>query len=80
MTDYLEVKAIRTFAVGKDLKTKKSEPFTVEAGEAKLLEAQGLVTIVGDAEAPVVEDVEPPVIATERPKRKGKADAANEGS
>lgn len=49
MTDFLEVKAKRTFAVGKELKTKKSEAFKVEAGEAKQLAAQGLVDIVGEA-------------------------------
>lgn len=51
MTDFLEVKAKRTFAVGKELKTKKSDPFKVEAGEAKQLEAQGLVDIIGEVKA-----------------------------
>lgn len=57
MTDFLEVKPVRTFALGKELKTKKSTAFAVEAGEARLLEAQGLVEIVGEvkAEAPVDE-------------------------
>ncbi|WP_309582980.1 hypothetical protein [Rhizobium rhizogenes] len=59
MTDFLEVKAKRTFPVGKELKTKKSDPFKVEAGEAKQLAAQGLVDIVGEAkvEATAEDDV-----------------------
>lgn len=75
MTDFLKVQAKRTFAVGKDLKTKRSDPFPIEAGEARMLADMGLVSIVGDAEAPVVHDVEPPVISSERPKRKAKTDA-----
>lgn len=86
MTDFLEVKAKRTFAVGKELKTKKSDPFKVEAGEAKQLEAQGLVDIVGeakDAADEVAEDVsgDKPVISSARStKKKDKPDADNEGS
>lgn len=87
MTDFLEVKAKRTFAVGKELKTKRSDPFKIEAGEARQLEASGLVDIVG-----VVETVEEadapaktPVITSERqpepaPKKKAKADAVDENS
>lgn len=88
MTDFLEVKAKRTFAVGKELKTKKSDPFKVEAGEAKQLEAQGLVDIIGEAkvEAAVEDDVadeaaDKPVISPARStKKKDKPDAVNEGS
>lgn len=88
MTDFLEVKAKRTFAVGKELKTKKSDPFKVEAGEAKQLEAQGLVDIVGEAkvEAAAEDDVadeaaDKPVISSARStKKKDKPDAVNEGS
>lgn len=88
MTDFLEVKAKRTFAVGKELKTKKSDPFKVEAGEAKQLEAQGLVDIIGEAkvEAAVEDDVadeadDKPVISSARStKKKDKPDAVNEGS
>lgn len=86
MTDFLEVKAKRTFAVGKELKTKKSDPFKVEAGEAKQLEAQGLVDIVGEAKAAVEDDTadeadDKPVISSARStKKKDKPDAVNEGS
>jgi len=86
MTDFLEVKAKRTFAVGKELKTKKSDPFKVEAGEAKQLEAQGLVDIIGEAQATVEDDVadetaDKPVISSARStKKKDKPDAVNEGS
>lgn len=86
MTDFLEVKAKRTFAVGKELKTKKSDPFKVEAGEAKQLEAQGLVDIVGEAQASVEDDAadeaaDKPVISSARStKKKDKPDAVNEGS
>jgi hypothetical protein len=82
VTDYLEVKPIRTFAHGKDLKTKKSDPFPVEAGEAKLLEAQGLVEIKGEAKEPKVEETEAPVITSEagKPKQRGKPNGHNEGS
>ncbi|MGQ8632117.1 hypothetical protein ACUTJJ_11650 [Agrobacterium sp. DKPNP3] len=86
MTDFLEVKAKRTFAVGKELKTKKSDPFNVEAGEAKQLEAQGLVDIVGEAQTSVEDDAadeaaDKPVISSARStKKKDKPDAVNEGS
>lgn len=86
MTDFLEVKAKRTFAVGKELKTKKSDPFKVEAGEARQLSAQGLVDIVGEAEGTVEEGgvddaADKPVISSTRStKKKDKPDADNEGS
>ncbi len=88
MTDFLEVKAKRTFAVGKELKTKKSDPFKVEAGEAKQLDELGLVDIVGEAkvEASAEDDVadeaaDKPVISSARStKKKDKPDAVNEGS
>ncbi|WP_174020779.1 hypothetical protein G6L89_007325 [Agrobacterium fabrum] len=86
MTDFLEVKAKRTFAVGKELKTKKSDPFKVEAGEAKQLDELGLVEILGEAQAAVEdgaadEAAEKPVISSARStKKKDKPDAVNEGS
>ncbi len=85
MTDFLEVKAKRTFAVGKELKTKKSDPFKVEAGEAKQLDELGLVDIVGAAQAAVEDDADEadnkPVISSARStKKKDKPDAVNEGS
>lgn len=88
MTDFLEVKAKRTFAVGKELKTKKSDPFKVEAGEAKQLDELGLVEILGEAkvEASAEDDVadeaaDKPVISSARStKKKDKPDAVNEGS
>jgi len=86
MTDFLEVKAKRTFAVGKELKTKKSDPFKVEAGEAKQLDELGLVEILGEAQAAVEDDAadddgEKPVISSARStKKKDKPDAVNEGS
>lgn len=88
MTDFMEVKAKRTFAVGKELKTKKSDPFKVEAGEAKLLEAHGLVDIIGEVkvDASAEDDAadeadDKPVISSARStKKKDKPDAVNEGS
>jgi len=86
MTDFLEVKAKRTFAVGKELKTKKSDPFKVEAGEAKQLDELGLVDIVGEAKAAVEDDAADEsdgktVISSARStKKKDKTDADNEGS
>lgn len=85
MTDFLEVKAKRTFAVGKELKTKKSDPFKVEAGEAKQLDELGLVEILGEAQAAVEGDADEaddkPVISSARStKKKDKPDAVNEGS
>ncbi len=88
MTDFLEVKAKRTFAVGKELKTKKSDPFKVEAGEAKQLEAQGLVDIMGEAKVEASDEddaadeaADKPVISSARStKKKDKPDAVNEAS
>ena len=83
MTDFLEVKTKRTFAHGKDLKTKKSKPFEMEAGEARQLEAAGLVEIVGkkggsdNADAPAPAETAPAAEPTEEPRKgkKGKTDA-----
>lgn len=88
MTDFLEVKAKRTFAVGKELKTKKSDPFKVEAGEAKQLDELGLVDIVGEARVEASDEddaadeaADKPVISSARStKKKEKPDADNEGS
>lgn len=86
MTDFLEVKAKRTFAVGKELKTKKSDPFKAEAGEAKQLDELGLVDIIGEAQATVEDEAadeaaDKPVISSARStKKKDKPDAVNEGS
>jgi hypothetical protein len=55
MTDYIEVKPLRTFDNGSGLKTADSEPFAVERGEANALKALGLVSFDDDAKA-----VEPP--------------------
>ncbi len=86
MTDFLEVKAKRTFAVGKELKTKKSDPFKVEAGEAKQLDELGLVDILGEAKASDEDDAadetddKPVISSTRSTKKKDKPDAVNEGS
>ncbi|MDH6294672.1 hypothetical protein [Agrobacterium fabrum] len=85
MTDFLEVKAKRTFAVGKELKTKKSDPFQVEAGEAKQLDELGLVDILGEVQAAVEDGAadeadDQPVISSARSTKKDKPDAVNEGS
>jgi hypothetical protein len=86
MTDFLEVKAKRTFAVGKELKTKKSDPFKVEAGEAKQLDELGLVDILGEAKASDEDDAadetddKPVISSTRSTKKKDKPDADNEGS
>lgn len=86
MTDFLEVKAKRTFAVGKELKTKKSDPFKVEAGEAKQLDELGLVEILGEAQAAVDDgdadeaDDKPVISSARSTKKKDKPDADNEGS
>ncbi len=88
MTDFLEVKAKRTFAVGKELKTKKSDPFKVEAGEAKQLDELGLVDIIGEFKADAsVEDAaadeagdKSAILSARSTKKKDKPDAVNEGS
>lgn len=82
MTDFLIVKPLRTFAVGAGLKTKRSDAFDIEASEARLLEAQGLVEIVGEAvvaEPEVATDDADTDTAAKR-GRKAKADAVNEDS
>jgi hypothetical protein len=58
MTDFLTVKAKRTFAVGAGLKTRHSPEFEIEASEARLLEAQGLVEITDAVEAAVIDDAD----------------------
>jgi len=86
MTDFLEVKAKRTFAVGKELKTKKSDPFKVEAGEAKQLDELGLVEILGEAQPSDEDDAadeaadKPAISSARSTKKKDKPDAVNEGS
>lgn len=80
MTDFLEVKAKRTFAHGKDLKTKKSPSFEMEASEARQLEAAGLLEIVGKKggeKAPEPTPVEPTPEPADEPRKgkKGKSDA-----
>lgn len=92
MTDFLEVKALRTFAVGAGVKTRKSPTFPVEAGEARQLEALGYVEIVGEVEVADAVDVvvvdetetETPVVDAEpapaKRGRKAKADAVDEDS
>lgn len=84
MTDFLEVQALRTFAIGKDVKTKKSDPFPVEAGEAKQLEAMGMVKIGQKVDEPEPEPVKPltsdPAPSESPPKKKARADAVNEAS
>ncbi|OAM77704.1 hypothetical protein [Devosia elaeis] len=77
MTDFLTVKAKRTFSHGKELKTKRSDPFDVEAGEARQLESLGYVEIVGKVEKVDEPEThaETPVITGERKPRKAKANA-----
>ena len=75
MTDFLEVKALKTFALGKDLKTRKSPSFEVEAGEARQLEAQGLVSLAGKADATKEADGATPENGT-KPKQKAKSDGS----
>jgi hypothetical protein len=80
VTDFLEVKAKRTFAHGKDLKTKKSPSFEMEAGEARQLEASGLVEIVGKTGAGKAPEPVEPASASDpadepRKAKKGKSDA-----
>lgn len=75
MTDFLEVKALKTFALGKELKTRKSPSFEVEAGEARQLEAQGLVSLAGKADATKEADGGTPSNGP-KPKRKAKSDGS----
>ncbi|MGU3494219.1 hypothetical protein ACLBXM_09270 [Xanthobacteraceae bacterium A53D] len=93
MTDFIEVKPVRTFALGKELKTKRSKPFPVEAGEAKMLRDQGLVEFEGAADpapAPTADrPTEPaadpePVVTSDKPaepaKKRGRANAVELGT
>ena len=75
MTDFLEVKALKTFALGKELKTRKSPSFEVEAGEARQLEAQGLVSLAGKTDATKEADGGAPDNGT-KPKQKAKSDGS----
>lgn len=75
MTDFLEVKALKTFALGKELKTRKSPSFKVEAGEARQLEAQGLVSLGGKAE--VIKEADGVALDNStKPKQKAKSDGS----
>jgi len=84
MTDFIEVQALRTFAIGKDVKTKKSAPFPVEAGEAKQLEAMGMVKIGRKVDEPEPEPIKPltsdAVPAESTPKKKAKPDVVDKDS
>ncbi len=75
MTDFLEVKALKTFALGKDLKTRKSPSFEVEAGEARQLEAQGLVALGSKADVNKEADGGAPENGA-KPKQKAKSDGS----
>ncbi|SES05637.1 hypothetical protein [Rhizobium sp. NFR03] len=64
MTDFIEVKPLKTFDNGSGLKTADSEPFKVERGEANALKAFGLVSFENDAasvEAPEEKPVPAPI-------------------
>lgn len=83
MTDYIEVKPLKTFDNGSGLKTAESDPFPVERGEANALKALGLVSFEdGDAKAEAPEEPEPaePISSARLTKKKDKPDADNEGS
>ncbi len=75
MTDFLEVRALKTFALGKELKTRKSPSFKVEAGEARQLEAQGLVSLAGKTDATKEADGVALDNST-KPKQKAKSDGS----
>ncbi|MEV4606185.1 hypothetical protein MRBLMR1_001128 [Neorhizobium sp. LMR1-1-1.1] len=62
MTDYIEVKPLKTFDNGSGLRTAESEPFKVERGEANALKALGLVSFDDDAKTV---DAPEPVAAPE---------------
>lgn len=71
MTDYVEVKPLRTFDNGSGLKTVESEPFKVERGEANELKALGLVSFEDGKkpeEAPAETVAEPKVEAVQEPE------------
>ncbi|MGF9564159.1 hypothetical protein AAIH70_11680 [Neorhizobium sp. BT27B] len=75
MTDYIEVKPLRTFDNGSGLKTVDSDPFPVERGEANALKALGLVQFEDDAEPVAVpESAEPaePISSAPRGEEEGK--------
>lgn len=78
MTDYIEVKPLKTFDNGSGLKTVNSDPFLVEAGEARQLKELGLVSFEDDAKA--VEQTEAPVEPVPSPASTKKKDAANAGN
>ncbi|MEB2845921.1 hypothetical protein [Endobacterium cereale] len=83
MTDYIEVKPLRTFDNGSGLKTVDSDPFPVERGEANALKALGLVEFEDDAEPVAVpESAEPaePISSARVAKKKEKASADNEAT
>lgn len=74
MTDYIEVKPLKTFDNGSGLKTADSEPFKVEAGEARQLKDLGLVSFDEDAKAVDAPEPEPAPepISTERVSKTAK--------
>lgn len=83
MTDYIEVKPLKTFDNGSGLKTADSDPFPVERGEANALKALGLVAF--DDDAPAVAEPEPsepvePISSGRTAKKKEKASADNEAT
>ncbi len=83
MTDYINVKPLKTFDNGSGLKTADSEPFPVERGEANALKALGLVSFEEDAkavDAPEKSEPVEPVSSARSTKKKDKPDAVNEGS
>ncbi len=74
ITDFLEVESLKTFALGKDMKTRKSASIKVDAGEARQLEAEtGLVSLGG--KPGVIKDAEggAPENGT-KPEQKAKPD------
>ena len=76
MTDFLQVKAKRTFAVsGVGLKTRKSDPFKMEASEARFLAAQDYLEILEDDDKPADEAPVAPA-----PKKKAKPHAPDQNS
>ena len=82
MTDYIEVKPLKTFDNGSGLKTAASDPFPVERGEANALKALGLVSFDDDAkavEAPEpAKTVEPISSVSKAGKGKDKTDGKSE--
>lgn len=76
MTDFFNVKAMRTFAFGNELKTRKSPTFSVEAGEARQLEAHGLVSLADEGEAQVEAPVDSTPETGTKPKQKAKLDGS----